>query len=141
MPTCLYVSVLFRSFFLKIGITDTVFASSENESFRRSLSVIFVRCESIILADSLTIFGGTLSGPVDFFAFASFIILFMCSEVAAAGLSNVFLTVFLLLIFKILGYVWYFRIIDCAVAMSLVLFSELPSISGEQPEVFCTMLP
>ena len=140
MPTCLYVSVLFRSFFLKIGITDTAFASSENESFRRSLSIIFVRCESIILADSLTIFGGTLSGPVAFFAFASFIILFICSEVAA-GLLNVFLTVFLLLIFKILGCVWYFRIIDCTVAMSLVLFSELPSISGEQPDVFCTMLP
>ena len=124
---------------MKIGLTDATFASSENESFRRSLLIIFVRCESIILADSLVIFGGTLSGPVAFFTFNSFIILFICSEVAA-GMSNVFLTVFLLLIFKILGCVWYFRIIDCTVAMSLVLFSGLPSISGGQPDVFSTML-
>ena len=124
---------------MKIGLTDAVFASSENESFRRSLLIIFVRCESIILADSLVIFGGTLSGPVAFFTFNSFIILFICSEVAA-GMSNVFLTVFLLLIFKILGCVWYFQIIDCTVAMSSVLFSRLPSISGGKPDVFSTML-
>ena len=55
-------------------------------------------------------------------------------------MSNVFLAVSLLLIFKILGCVWYFPIIDCTVAMPLVLFSELPLISGEQPDVFCTML-
>ena len=138
MLTGLQFSILSRSFFLKIGLTDATFASSENESFRRSL-IIFVRCELIILADSLTIFGGILPGLVAFFTFNSFIILFICSEVAA-GMSNVFLTVFLLLIFKILGCVWYFRIIDCTVAMSLVLFSGLPSISGGQPDVFSTML-
>ena len=92
-----------------------------------------------ILADSLIIFGGFLSGPVTFFAFNSFIIFFICSEVAAE-MSNVFLTVFLLLIFKILGCVWYFWIIDCTVPMSLVLLSGLPSISGGQPGVFSTML-
>ena len=124
---------------MKIGLTDAVFASSENESFRRSLLIIFVRCESIILADSLTIFGGILSGPIAFFAFNSFIILFICSEVAA-GMSNAFLTVFLLLIFKILGCVLYFRIIDCTIAMPLVLFSGLPAISGGQPDVFSSML-
>ena len=95
MPTCLYVSVLFRSFFLKIGITDTVFASSENESFRRSLSIIFVRCESIILADILTIFRWILSGPAAFFAINSLMILFICSEVAAV-MSNVFLRMLLI---------------------------------------------
>ena len=126
-------------FFLKIGLTDAVFASSENQSFRRALLIIFVRCESIIFADSLTIFGGILSGPVAFFAFNSFIILFSCPEVAA-GMSNVFVTVFLLLIFKMLGCVWYFPIIDWTFAMSLVLFSGLPSISGRQPDVFSTML-
>ena len=93
----------------------------------------------MILADSLTNFGGIVLGPVAFFAFNSFIILFICSEVAA-GMSNVFLTVFLLLIFKILGCVWYFRTIDCTVAMSLVLLSGLPLISGGQPDVFSTML-
>ena len=124
---------------LKIGLTDAVFASSENESFRMSLSIIFVRCESIILVDSLTIFGGMSSGPVAFFAFNFFITLIVCSE-GAAGMSNVFLTKFLHLIFKILGCVWYFRIIDCTVAMSLVLFSGLPSISGGQPDVSSTML-
>ena len=71
---------------MKIGLTDAVFASSENESFIRSLLIIFVRCESIILADRLTIFGGILSVPVAFSAFNSFIILFICSEVAA-GIS------------------------------------------------------
>ena len=66
--------------------------------------------------------------------------MFICLEVAA-GMSNVFLAVFLPLIFKILRMcVSYFGIIDCTVAMSLVLFSELPSISGGQPEVFSTML-
>ena len=70
------LSILSRYFFLKIGLADAVFASSENEFFRRSLLVIFARCESIILADSLTIFGGILSGPVAFFAFSSFITLF-----------------------------------------------------------------
>ena len=55
-------------------------------------------------------------------------------------MSNVFLIVFLLLIFKILGCVWDFRIIDCAVAMLLVLFPGLPSISSGEPEVFSTML-
>ena len=124
---------------MKIGLTDAVFACSENESFRRSLLIIFARCELMILADSLTIFGGSLSGPVAFFAFNSFKILFTCSEVAA-GMSNVLLTVFLLLIFKILGCVWYFRIIDYTVAVLLVLFSRLPSISGGQPNVFSTML-
>ena len=114
MLTGLQFSILSRSFFLKIGLTDAVFASSENESFRRSLLIIFVRCESIILADSLTIFGRILSGPVAFFAFNCFIILFICSEVAVE-MSNVFLRVFLLLIFKILGCVLYFRIIDCTV--------------------------
>ena len=78
---------------MKIGLTDAVFASLENESFRRSLLIIFVRCESIIFADSLTIFGGILSDPVAFFAFNSFIILFICLEVAA-GISNVFLAEF-----------------------------------------------
>ena len=78
-------------------------------------------------------------GAVAFFAFNSFIISFICSEVAA-GMSNVFLTVFLLLIFKVLGCVWYFRIIECTVALSLVLFSGLPLISGGQPNVFSTML-
>ena len=76
----------------------------------------------MILADSLTIFGAILLGPVAFFAFNSFVILFICLEVAA-GMSDVFLAVFLLLIFKILGCVWYFWIMDCTVAMSLVLFS------------------
>ena len=93
----------------------------------------------MILADSLNIFGWILSGPVAFFAFNSFIILFVFLEVAA-GMSNVFLAVFLLLIIKILGCVWYFRIIDCTVVMSLVLFSGLPSISGGQLDVFSTML-
>ena len=92
---------------MKIGLADAVFASSENEFFRRSLLVIFARCESIILADSLTIFGGILSGPVAFFAFSSFITLFIYSEVVA-GMSNVFLTVYLLSMFKILRRVWYF---------------------------------
>ena len=124
-----------HSFFLKIGLTDAVFPSPENDSFRRSL----VRCESIILVDSLNVFGGILSGPVAFLAFNSFIILFICSEVAV-GMSNVFLTVFLLLKFKILGCGWYFRVIDFTVAMSLVLFSGLPSISGGQPYIFSTML-
>ena len=77
--------------------------------------------------------------PVAAFAFNPFIILFICFEVAA-GISNVFLAVFLLLIFKILGCVCYFRIIDCKVTMSLGLFSGLPSISGGQPDVFSTML-
>ena len=93
----------------------------------------------MILAETLTIFGGILSGPVAFFAFNSYIVLFICPEVAA-GMSNVFLTVFLLLIFKMLGRVWYFRIIDYTVAMSLILFSGLPSISGGQPDIFSTML-
>ena len=93
----------------------------------------------MILAATLTIFGGILSGPVAFFAFNSFIIWLICSKVAA-GMSNVFLIVFLLLIFKILGCVWDFRIIDCAVAMLLVLFPGLPSISSGEPEVFSTML-
>ena len=119
---------------MKIGVTDAVLASSENESFRRSLLTIFVRCELIILADSLTIFGGILSGAAAFFAFNSFTILFICSEVAG-GMSNVFLTVLLLLIFKILGCVWYFRVLHCTVAMSLFLFSGLPSTSGGQPDV------
>ena len=124
---------------MKIGLTDAVFPSPESESFRRSLLIMFVRYESIILADSLNVFGGILSGPVAFLAFNSFIILFICSEVAV-GMSNVFLTVFLLLKFKMLGCVRYFRVIDCTVAMSLVLFSGLPSISGGQPDVFSTML-
>ena len=133
------MSILSRYFFLKIGLADDVFASSENESFRRSLLFIFARCESIILADSLTIFGGSLSGPVAFFAFNSFITLFICFEVVA-GMSNVFLTVYLLSLFKILRCVWYFWITDCTVPMSLVLFSGLPSISGGQPDVFSTIL-
>ena len=124
---------------MKIGLTDAVFAYSQNQYFRRSLLIIFVRCESMILAGSLTIFGGILSGPVAFLAFNYFIILFICLDVAA-GMSNVFLAVFFLLIFKILGCVWYFRIIDCTVVMSLVLFSELPSTSGGQADVSSTML-
>ena len=100
---------------------------------------MFVRYELIILADSLNVFGGILSGPVAFLAFNSFVILFICSEVAV-GMSNVFLTVFLLLKFRMLGCVWYFGVIDCTVAMSLVLFSGLPSVSGGQPNVFSTML-
>ena len=71
-----------HSFILKIGLTDAVFVSSENESFRRSHLIIFVRCKLMILADNLTIFGGNLSGPVAFFAFNSFIILLICFEVA-----------------------------------------------------------
>ena len=66
MLTGLSFSILLCSFFLRTGLTDVVFVSSENESFRRSLLIMFVRCESIIFADSLTIFGGILSGPVDF---------------------------------------------------------------------------
>ena len=139
MLTGLKFSILSRYFIMKIGLTDAVFAFSDNESFRRSLLVTFVRCELIIFTDSLTICGGILSGAVAFFAFNSFIILFICPEVAA-GMSNVFLTVFLLLIFRILGCVWYFQIIDCTVALALVLFSGLPSISGGEPDVFSTML-
>ena len=59
MITGLQFSILSRSFFLKIGLTDAVLASSENESFRRSLLIIFVRCESMILADGLTTFLNT----------------------------------------------------------------------------------
>ena len=123
---------------MKISLTDGVFASSEKECFKRSLLIIFVRRKSMILANSLTIFGGILLGSV-FFASNSFIILFICSEVAA-GMSSLFLTVFSLLTFKILWCVWYFRIIDCTVAMSLVSFSGLPSISGGQPDVYSAIL-
>ena len=66
MLTGLSFSVLSGSFFLKIGLTNAVFASSKNESFRRSILIMFVRCKLIILADGLTTFGGILSGPVAF---------------------------------------------------------------------------
>ena len=124
---------------MKISLIDAVFASPENKSFRRSLWIIFVRCELIKLADSLTIFGGILSGPVAFFAFNSFMILFICSEVTA-GMSNVFLTVFLLFNIWNTGLCLVFpnnRLYSCYV---ISLFSGLPSISGTQPEAFSTML-
>ena len=49
--------------------------------------IMFIKWESIIFADSLTIFGGILSGLVAFLGFMFLIILFI-SSIFAAGMSN-----------------------------------------------------
>ena len=61
------------------------------------MSLLIMLCESIIFAESLTILGGILSGPLAIFGFMSLIILFISSAVAC-GKSKVFRFVWFLIL-------------------------------------------
>ena len=60
-----------------MGLTEAVFAPSEKELLSKSLFIILHKCESTMLADSFTNFGGIVSGPVAFLKF-TFLITFLC---------------------------------------------------------------
>ena len=62
---------------LAIGLTDAILAPSENEFFSMSLLIMFVRWESITVAESFIVWGGILSGQVAFFGSTSLIIVFI----------------------------------------------------------------
>ena len=49
------------------------------------MSLLIMLCESIIFAESLTILGGILSGPLAIFGFMSLIILFISFAVACGN--------------------------------------------------------
>ena len=49
-----------------MGLTEAIFAPSEKELHSKFLFDILHKCESTMLADSLTNFGGIASGPVAF---------------------------------------------------------------------------
>ena len=49
-----------------MGLSEAIFASSEKELLSKFLFDILHNCESTMLADSLTNFGGIASGPVAF---------------------------------------------------------------------------
>ena len=55
-----------------MGLTEAIFAPSEKELLSKSLFIILHKCESTMLADSFTNFGGIISGPVAFLMFMFF---------------------------------------------------------------------
>ena len=58
-----------------MGLTEAIFPPSEKELLSKSLFIILHKCESTMLSDSFTKFGGIVSGPVAFLMFMFFIIL------------------------------------------------------------------
>ena len=65
-----------------MGLTMIIFASSEKELFSKSLFIILHKCESAMLANSFTNFGGIPSGPVAFLIFMFVNNLFMSKTLA-----------------------------------------------------------
>ena len=55
-----------------MGLTEAIFAPSEKELLSKSLFIILHKCESTMLANSFTIFGGIVSGPLAFLMFMFF---------------------------------------------------------------------
>ena len=49
-----------------MGLTDAILAFSEKRLLSISLSLLLVKCESVMFAESLVILGGILSGPAPF---------------------------------------------------------------------------
>ena len=60
-----------------MGLTEAVFAPSEKELLSKSLFIILHKCESTMLADSFTNFGGIVSGSVAFLMFM-FLVTYLC---------------------------------------------------------------
>ena len=64
-----------------MGLTEAIFAPSVKELLSKSLFIILHKCESTMLADSFTNFGGILSEPAVFLMFI-FSNLFMSETLA-----------------------------------------------------------
>ena len=71
-----------------MGLTEASFAPSVKELFSKSLFIILHKCESTMLANSFTNFGGIVSGPVAFLMFMFFSNLFM-TDTLALGILKV----------------------------------------------------
>ena len=90
-----------------MGLTEASFALSEKELFSKSLFVILHQCESTMLANSFTNFGGIVSRPVAFLMFMFFSNLFM-TDTLALGLLKVFKKYFKKLISDFFLFLEYF---------------------------------
>ena len=84
-----------------MGLTEAIFAPSEKELLSKSLFIILYKCESKMLADSFTNFGGIVSVTVAFLMFMFFSNLFM-SETLALGILKVSVNFRFFLISRIL---------------------------------------
>ena len=70
-----------------MSLTEAIFVPSEKELLSKTLFIILHKCESTMLADSFTNFGGIVPGPVALM-FMFFSNLFM-SETSALGTLKV----------------------------------------------------
>ena len=80
--------IIVLSAFLIIGLTEATLVELENKFFDKSLSIIFVTWESIILAALFTIFTGILPGPLAFFGFKCVINLLISVIVAGSMVKS-----------------------------------------------------
>ena len=61
-----------------MGLIEAIFAPSEKYFLSMSLFIILHKCESTMLANSFTNFGGIVSEPV---AFLMFLVTFLCQRI------------------------------------------------------------
>ena len=60
-----------------MGLTEAIFSPSEKKLLSKSLFIILHKCESTMLADSFTNFGGIVSEPVAF-EYLCFLVTYLC---------------------------------------------------------------
>ena len=68
-----------------MGLTEAILVPPEKELLSKFLFIILHKCESTMLADSFTNFGGIVSGPVAFLMFMFYSNLLM-SDTSALGI-------------------------------------------------------
>ena len=104
------------------------------------LLIILIKCELMMLAESLLILGGILLGPVAFFGSMAFIILFISSAVACRKSKVLTFRFVSFLILIILGWFLYSSIMFLTVLESFNGLLGLPVVLGIIPDEFSTML-